>query len=54
MKVEEAPVRLGMTVPDLAELWRVNPVRDGRPYPPGVVGDTLTLAQAWRPRAMPR
>jgi enamine deaminase RidA (YjgF/YER057c/UK114 family) len=67
MKVEETLARLGMTVPDLADLWRVNPagahyishfpvqgllhlcgttpVRDGRPYLPGVVGDTLTLAQ---------
>jgi enamine deaminase RidA (YjgF/YER057c/UK114 family) len=67
MRVEAELARRGMTVPDLAELWRVNPagahyishfpvrnllyccgttpVRDGRPYLPGVVGGALTLAQ---------
>src|SRR5687767_15588325 len=67
MKIEERLNGMGMTVPDLTDLWRANPagahyishfpvrgllhlcgttpVRDGRPYLPGVVGGTLTLAQ---------
>lgn len=67
MRIEEELARRGVTVPDLTELWRVNPagahyishfpvrnllyccgttpVRDGRPYRPGVVGQGLTLAE---------
>jgi enamine deaminase RidA (YjgF/YER057c/UK114 family) len=67
MDIEARLARMGMTVPDLVELYKVNPsgahfishypvqgllyccgttpVKEGKPYLPGVVGSTLTLAQ---------
>ena len=67
MRVEAELARRGIAVPDLVQLYKVNPagahfishypvrgllyccgttpVKDGKPYLPGVVGSTLTVAQ---------